>query len=316
MTADYSDAVTVTVHLFDPTGGAPVSGKWLKLVLGSGAGTETCTTGLTDGSGNASCSITPNQAAGVYAITSSFSGDAFYLATSASASFTITHEEDTLAFTAGSPTVIANGHPVTFSGMLLEDGTTPPVPSGQNVVFTLGTGVTAQTCSGATNATCTIPSVNQPLGPNTVSAKSAVDAFYLPSSTSEPVILFAFLAQGSMIVGNLDAAAGTSVEFWGANWSTVNELSGGPTPDAFKGFAYQSLQSCGGNWSASPGNSSTPPATVPSYMGVIASTTVGKSGSAISGDGPIIVVVKTDAGYANDPGHAGTGTVVATYCHP
>ena len=119
-----------------------------------------------------------------------------------------------------------------------------------------------------------------------------------------------------MIIGNLDAATGTSVEFWGADWSTVNALSGGPAPDAFKGFAYNSLQSCGGSWSASPGNSSRPPATLPSYMGVIASTTVGKSGSAISGDGPVIVVVKTNPGYANDPGHAGTGTVVATYCHP
>jgi hypothetical protein len=319
-TSDYHDAATVQAQLSDPTGGAPIPGKILTFVLGSGSGTETCVTGPTDASGKASCSITPNQAAGGYTITSSFSGDAFYLASSASASFTITHEEDTLAFTASSPTVIANGHPVTFSATLLEDGTTPPVPFGQNVVFTLGTGITAQMCSGATNATglatCTIASVNQPLGPNTVSANFAGDAYYLPSSTSEPVILFAFLAQGSMIIGNLDAATGTGVEFWGSDWSTANALSGGPAPNSFKGFAYNSLQSCGGTWSTSPGNSSMPPATLPSYMGVIASTAVGQSGSAISGNGPIIVVVKTNSGYANDPGHPGTGTVVATYCHP
>jgi hypothetical protein len=149
-----------------------------------------------------------------------------------------------------------------------------------------------------------------------VSANFAGDAYYLPSSTSEPVILFSFLAQGSMIIGNLDAATGTGVEFWGSDWSTANALSGGPAPNSFKGFAYNSLQSCGGTWSTSPGNSSMPPATLPSYMGVIASTAVGQSGSAISGNGPIIVVVKTNSGYANDPGHPGTGTVVATYCHP
>lgn len=319
-TSDYHDAATVQAQLTDPTGGAPIAGKSLTFVLGAGTGTETCVTPPTDASGNASCSITPNQAAGSYTLTSSFAGDAFYLPSSAAASFTITHEQDTLAFTAGSPTVIANAHPVTFSAVLLEDGTTPPVPFGQTVTFTLGTGITAQSCSGATNAaglaTCTIPSVNQPLGPNTVAANFAGDGFYLPSSASEPVILFAFLAQGSMIVGNLDTPTGTAVEFWGSDWSTANALSGGPAPNSFKGFATNSLQSCGGTWSASPGNSGKPPATLPSYMGVIATTTAAQSGSTISGDGPIIVVVKTSAGYTPDPGHPGTGIVVATYCHP
>jgi hypothetical protein len=41
---------------------------------------------------------------------------------------------------------------------------------------------------------------------------------------------------------------------------------------------------------------------------------VTKSGSSISGTTTHIVIVKTDAGYKNDPGHAGTGTVVATVC--
>jgi Bacterial Ig-like domain (group 3) len=320
VTSDYHDAATVQAQLTDPTGGAPIAGKSLTFVLGSGTGTETCVTGPTDASGNASCSITPNQAAGPYTLTSSFSGDAFYLSSSTNVPFTITREEDTLAFTASSPTVIANSHPVTFSATLLEDGTTPPVPFGQTVTITLGSGITAQSCTGTTNstglATCTISSVNQPLGPNTVFANFAGDGFYLPSSTSEPVIDFAFLARGSMIIGDLDSASGTPVEFWGAPWSTVNSLSGGPAPDSFKGFADNSLQSCGGSWSTRPGNSSAPPAVLPSYMGVIASSAAAQSGSTISGTGPIIVVVKTDPGYSTDPGHPGTGTVVAVYCHP
>jgi hypothetical protein len=49
-------------------------------------------------------------------------------------------------------------------------------------------------------------------------------------------------------------------------------------------------------------------------MGVIASSVVGQSGSVISGDVPTIIVVKTNSGYAPNPGHAGTGTVVAVYC--
>jgi len=51
-------------------------------------------------------------------------------------------------------------------------------------------------------------------------------------------------------------------------------------------------------------------------MGVLASTKVTKSGSTISGDAKRIVVVKTDPGYSPNPGHAGTGTVVAEFCHP
>lgn len=319
-TQNYHDAATVSAQLTtdDPAPGTPLSGRLVTFTLGAGTGTETCSA-PTNGSGVAACSITPNQAAGPYTLTVSYAGDAFYVAASAPTGFTITHEETTTAFTASSATVIANGHPVTFSATLLEDGTTPPVPFGQTLTFTLGSGVTAQTCNGTTNstglATCTIPSVNQPLGPNTVGVNFAGDTYYLPSSASEPVILFAFLSQGSMIVGNLDAATGTAVDFWGAQWAKDNSLTGGSAPNSFKGFADTAPQSCGGGWISSPGNSSGPPATVPSYMGVIASSSIGQSGSTISGDVPIIIVVKTNPGYGPDPGHAGTGTVVAVFCH-
>jgi len=318
-TQNYHDAATVSAQLTtdDPAPGTPLSGRLVTFTLGAGTGTETCSA-PTHGSGVAACSITPNQAAGTYTLTVSYAGDAFYVAASTPTGFTITHEETTTAFTATSPTVIANGHPVTFTATLLEDGTTPPIPFGQTLTFTLGTGVTAQTCTGTTIAngwaSCTIPNVNQPLGPNTVGVAFAGDSYYLPSSASEAVIDFAFLAKGSMIVGNLDTATGTAVEFWGADWSTQNSLSGGPAPDSFKGFADNSLQSCGGTWTTRPGNSSVPPAILPSYMGVIASSAAHQSGSTISGDGPIIVVVKTNPGYSTDPGHPGTGTVIATYC--
>jgi len=320
-TQDYHDSATVQAELYDSGTGNPiaVSGLTLNFAIGSGLTGETCSA-PTNSSGIATCSLTPEEAAGVNTLKVSFAGNAYYTASSFSTPFTITHEETTLGFYSGSPTVIANGHPVTFTATLLEDGTTPPVPFGQTITFTLGTGSTAQTCSGPTVAngwaSCTIPSVNQPLGPNTVAANFAGDAYYRPSSTSETVISFAFLTSGSMIIGNLDAAVGTAVEFWGANWSTLNSLSGGPAPASFKGFADNSPQSCGGSWSTRPGNSSKPPATLPSYMGVIASSAIVQSGSTISGDGPIIVVVQTNPGYAPNPGHPGTGSVVATYCHP
>jgi hypothetical protein len=312
-TSDYDDAATVQAQL--TTDGNPLASKTVTFVLGSGGSAPTCSA-TTDGSGIATCSLTPNQAAGPYTLTTSFAGDGFYVPASAATAFTVTKEEDTVTFTATSPTVIANGHSTTFAAVLKEDGVTPI--AGRTVSITLGTGGSAQTCSGTTDGTgtasCTIL-VNQPLGPNTVAANFAGDPFYLSSTASEPVILFAFLAQGSMIVGNLNATPGTQVEFWGAQWAGTNSLSGGPAPDAFKGFAGTAPQSCGGGWSSGTGNSPGPPSSVPSYMGVIASSTVGQSGSTITGNVPAIIVVKTSPGYGTSPGHAGTGTVVAVFCH-
>jgi hypothetical protein len=65
------------------------------------------------------------------------------------------------------------------------------------------------------------------------------------------------------------------------------------------------------NREARAGASSNPPATVPQYMAVIASSSITKSGSTIAGDTTDVVVVKTNPGYGPDPGNAGTGTVVA-----
>jgi hypothetical protein len=50
-------------------------------------------------------------------------------------------------------------------------------------------------------------------------------------------------------------------------------------------------------------------------MGVLVASEVSKSGATISGDIVRIVVAQTDFGYAPNPGHAGTGTVVAEVCH-
>jgi len=49
-------------------------------------------------------------------------------------------------------------------------------------------------------------------------------------------------------------------------------------------------------------------------MGVLVSPSASKSGPTISGGVLRIVVVRTDPGYGPDPGSAGTGTVVATFC--
>jgi len=121
---------------------------------------------------------------------------------------------------------------------------------------------------------------------------------------------------GAFVIGDQNSAVGTSVTFWGAQWAKDNSLSGGAAPRAFKGFAKSpTTPTCGATFTAAPGNSSPPPAgPLPTFMAVIVTSKATKSGSTTSGTIVHIVIVKTNPGYSNDPGHAGTGTVVAVVC--
>ena len=127
---------------------------------------------------------------------------------------------------------------------------------------------------------------------------------------------FAFPAGGLFVVGNLaNLSGGATVNFWGSQWSQNNPMTGGPAPNAFKGFENgTSTPTCGGTWTSKPGNSSNPPATVPAFMGVIVSSSIQKNGSTISGNIKKIIVVQTNPGYGPAPGHTGTGKVVAIIC--
>lgn len=119
----------------------------------------------------------------------------------------------------------------------------------------------------------------------------------------------------SFVIGDQNAVVGNTVTFWGSQWEKKNSLSGGSVNASFKGFANGiTSPSCGGTWTAAPGNSSKPPVSLPAYIAVIVSSHITKSGNTISGDIKEIVIVKTNAGYAPDPGHAGTGTVVGVIC--
>jgi PKD repeat protein len=185
-TAIYHHPFTASATLTDASGGAPIAGETVSFTVGS----DTCSA-ATDGSGLASCSITPSQAAGSYTIQASFAGDADYLASSDSAPFSITKEATTLSY--DGPAQVANDYPATLSGTLKEDLGTPI--AGRTVTFTLGSGSSAQTCSGVTGATgqaaCTIADVSQPGSAKTVSVSDSFsgDAYYQPSSNHSTVKL-------------------------------------------------------------------------------------------------------------------------------
>jgi hypothetical protein len=137
-----------------------------------------------------------------------------------------------------------------------------------------------------------------------------------PTPTSTPTPTPA-PQHGSFVIGDRNAVVGQKVTFWGAQWAKQNSLSGGPAPASFKGFADSTSPNppvCGGTWKSDPGDSSSPPPTVSSQITVLVTSSAAKSGSMILGNSPNLAVIKTDAGYGPDPGHAGTGTVMSVGC--
>jgi hypothetical protein len=310
---DYNDALTFGVSTSDPDSGDSIA------LAASGLPSGLTFTDNGDRTGTVSGTITDTP--GIY--TATFTADDHHHLTlpSATVMITVTREETSTTYTG--PTVVAQGFPVTLKAQLLEDGTTAPSPSGQTLTLSLGAQSCPATVDGFGNAQCTIGSVTGPLGSTVpLGASFAGDTHYLPSSdTSKTAVVFAFPSRGDFVLGDSTVAAAgpfTSLTWWGAQWSQLNNLSGGSAPSSFKGFvddlSPSSPPACGGTWTTRPGNSSSPVGSVPSYMGVLVTSASTKSGGTISGNTMKIVVVKTNPGYAANPGHAGTGTYVATYC--
>ncbi|NYJ05885.1 PKD domain-containing protein [Petropleomorpha daqingensis] len=149
------------------------------------------------------------------------------------------------------------------------------------------------------------------LGPKTIKVH-IVDEGGQTADATTSLLLYALSSGGSFVIGDQDAVVGNTVTYWGAQWWKVNHLSGDSAPAAFKGFANSAAGTTDvTSWTTDPGNSAQPPASVPTYLAVIVSSSIGQSGSTISGNAPHVVIVRTDPAYAGNPGHEGVGTVVA-----
>jgi uncharacterized repeat protein (TIGR01451 family) len=307
---DYHDALSFGISASDADAGDSIALS----ASGLPAGLTFVDNGDRTGTVSGTITATP----GVYTVTFSADDHHHVSPVTGSLTITVTREETTAAYTG--PTVIAQGNPVTLSGRLLEDGTVAPSPAGQTLTLSVG----SQSCPGivdsAGNASCTIPNVTVPQGPVTLKAEFAGDTYYLPSSATASGFVFAFPARGDFVLGDTTVAGAgpsTTVTWWGPQWAGLNALTGGAAPASFKGFAATPSTdppACGETWTSDPGNSSRPVSSVPAYMGVAVSSQVTQTGSSLSGDIVHIVVVKTDPGYRANPGHAGTGKIVATYC--
>lgn len=272
------------------------------------SGGPSCT-GTTDATGAASCRVTVPVTASVgssYTVNVDYVGDGAYLPSGAHATLAVTKAVPTLVL--DDPALVLRGSSATLSA------TMSPSLAGETVALGLG----SQSCSATTDAngvaTCTIRIVLVPTGPQPTTA------IFLGGTNAQPVaatpgsaLVYAYPSGGIFVVG--DQTATGEVTFWGSQWWKANRLSGGPAPSSFKGFASAPALQCGATWTTRPGDSSSPPdAPLPSYMAVVVSSEIHKSGSTIGGDVKQIVVVRTDGGYDDAPGHVGTGTVVTTVC--
>jgi hypothetical protein len=305
-TVDYDDVILLAATVTGPDGRPVPTGEKVTFTLG----TQACTSYTLFG--YAFCLLTVSQPAGPYTVTAAYAGDSTFAPTSTTAPVTVTHEETVTVPTIGG--AVLAGSSTTLTGTLLEDGTKPI--AGRTLTLSLG----SKTCTGVTSsvgvATCTV-SAPTTLGPATAGASFAGDAYFAASSSSRQTIVYALApGGGSFVIG--DQSTSGAVDFWGSQWAKDNDLSGSSAPSSFKGFAKTpGTPQCGTSWTTGPGNSSSPPSgPLPAYMAVIVTSSASKSGSTISGNTVSVVVVKTNAGYDSNPGHAGTGTVVATICGP
>ena len=242
------------------------------------------------------CVAAPTNVADSCTGTAVYAGDANHTGSSATATLTINKAPSTTTVNGGGSFVYdGSGHPLTavVTGV---GGLNLPVPV---------TGCIASPTLPAHNCTGT--------------ATFAGDANHLGSTGSASVTItipYVYPSGGVFVVGNLTPHGLLSpVDFWGAQWAKGNSLSGGATPSAFKGFENTvGAPACGSSWSTAPGNSSGPPSVVPTYMVVVVSSNITKSGSTITGNVVQVLVVKTNPGYGPNPGHAGTGTVLQVLC--
>ncbi|HKO59512.1 MAG TPA: carboxypeptidase regulatory-like domain-containing protein, partial [Thermoanaerobaculia bacterium] len=322
LSAEYNDPFVLTARLTESFSGAAIAGQPVVFTLGS----QTAT-GITNGSGVAAVTITPSGTPGATPLSLVFAASGAYTASSASAFVSVVRDETAIRYL-GRP-VVANSVTQTVSALLTDPDGGAPL-AGKAITFTIGS-ITATATTGAdgiATATITVPA-SLGTGSIRMNIEFAGDVFYVPASTSAPVILF---APSSFVIWGGNATAprvGQRVNFWGSQWES--QVTGGDydTNAGFKGFAtlaapplaqicQPTARSSGTPrlddrcWTSKPGDSR-PPEQLDAYIGIIISNSIARQGSTIYGNIAATVVVRVEPGYGDDPGKAGFGTIVGVY---
>ena len=190
VTGNFSTPTPVTAVLTNPGTGTPIVNEPVTFTLN---GSETCTAN-TDSTGTATCDITASEPSSSYTLSASFPGDTTTTTPigSNSSTSTFTVNPDTTALTYTGATTAVNGSSTTLSGTLTTDTPTLGTPLPTKVVtFTIGSGSTAQSCSGTTdasgNVSCAVPTVDQPQTAETVTSTFTGDAYDTPVAVTTPI---------------------------------------------------------------------------------------------------------------------------------
>ncbi|HEV3070726.1 MAG TPA: carboxypeptidase regulatory-like domain-containing protein [Solirubrobacteraceae bacterium] len=304
---------------------------------GSFSGSARCTLGESSG-GVGSCSVTytpggtPATQVRSDTITATYGGDTLHTESSRAGSVQVLTPHPSAITVACSPsTYVVAGRQTTCTATVTDTaGVAKSMPTGTISLSSSGSGsfsgaskcTLTESSSGVAACSLTYTPTATPATPvrsDIITAAYGGDSLHTPSSgtAAEQVLSITLLSSGSFVIGDQSAQVGTAVTFWGAQWWKLNSLSGGTAPSSFKGFANSTPNNpphCGDRWTSATGNSSNPPSSVPGLMAVIASSSITESGETISGNAPKVLIVKTGSGYAPNPGHAGTGTIVAQVC--
>ncbi len=186
-TGSYNGSTPISGTLVNTYTNQPVPNEPVTLTLN---GSQSCSAN-TNGNGVATCSVTPTGPPSTYSLIGSFGGDTtttpVLLPSSGSSTFTETKAPTTVTYTGSTQTT--TGQAPSLSATLTASSGTP-LP-GQTVTFTVGTGSSAQHCSGTTNsaghASCSICYYNQSTSPLPVSVTYGGNTYYSSSSTSQSV---------------------------------------------------------------------------------------------------------------------------------
>ena len=144
-----------------------------------------------------------------------------------------------------------------------------------------------------------------------------------PSDTGKSAIVFAFPSRGAFVLGDVTAAGAgsSSVTWWSDGWSLLDTISGGPVPTSFKWFAGTvSLPTttppanCHVPWTTLPGNSPPPVGSIPSLHGSARLEQRHEVRERDLRQHRLDRRGQDGQRLRPNPGHPGTGTIVATFC--
>lgn len=316
--AEYGESLWLSARLTDGAG-QPLAGRALHFVLGSLEATA-----LTGESGLARVMLLPLGSPASLAVTVSYAGDTTTAPARTSATVVITRAH-TVTRLLG-PSLVPVGAAQQFRATLVRARDQMPI-SGRTLVFKAGDVQATGTTDAAGVASASLTWDSGTTGAVVLRVSFSGDDFYEPSADESRLTRYlptAFTLWGGNTQG---LQIGQQVNFWGHSWAKqVDGKENGPHSE-FKGFASslkafalcqptarpsgvpQLTSEC---WSSGGGETS-PPASLPEYIGVLVTDAIVKERGQIFGNVAALVVLKVDSkpAYGPVPGKPGWGTLVA-----